>query len=288
MRSEQEMLELIVDTARQDERIRAVVLNGSRANPNAPRDFFQDYDVVYFVTDVASFKQDPAWVDRFGELMIMQLPEDMRDPPPGNDEGYTYLMQFTDGNRIDLNIFPLAGISERAKDSLSLLLLDKDGIIGPLATASEHDYLPEPPTAKSFSDCCNEFWWCSPYVAKGLWRGEITYARHMQEVVREELMKMIVWYIGVKTGFEVNPGKMGKYFQKYLEPELWEMLQKTYADAGYENTWEAVFMMCNLFRIAAVHVADHFGYSYPHSDDGNVSAHLQRVRALPRNAKEMY
>lgn len=36
MRSEQEMLDLILDTARQDERIRAVILNGSRANPNAP------------------------------------------------------------------------------------------------------------------------------------------------------------------------------------------------------------------------------------------------------------
>lgn len=36
MRSEEEMFELIIATARQDERIRAVILNGSRANPNAP------------------------------------------------------------------------------------------------------------------------------------------------------------------------------------------------------------------------------------------------------------
>ena len=47
MRSEQEMLELIVNTARHDDRIRAVIMNGSRANPNAPRDFFQDFDIVY-------------------------------------------------------------------------------------------------------------------------------------------------------------------------------------------------------------------------------------------------
>ncbi len=54
MRSEQEMLDLILDTARKDERIRAVMMNGSRANPNAPRDFFQDFDIVYFVTEVDS------------------------------------------------------------------------------------------------------------------------------------------------------------------------------------------------------------------------------------------
>ena len=88
MRSEQEILELIVDTARKDERIRAVIMNGSRVNPNAPRDFFQDYDVVYFVTDVAPFKNNYDWIKRFGELMIMQLPDDMDDPPPGNNDGF--------------------------------------------------------------------------------------------------------------------------------------------------------------------------------------------------------
>ncbi len=34
MRSEQEMFELIINTARNDDRIRAVIMNGSRANPN--------------------------------------------------------------------------------------------------------------------------------------------------------------------------------------------------------------------------------------------------------------
>ena len=38
MRSEKEMLDLIIRTAQDDVRIRAVIMNGSRANPNAPRD----------------------------------------------------------------------------------------------------------------------------------------------------------------------------------------------------------------------------------------------------------
>lgn len=42
MRSEQ-MMELILETARCDERIRAVILNGSRANPDAPTDFSPMY-----------------------------------------------------------------------------------------------------------------------------------------------------------------------------------------------------------------------------------------------------
>jgi aminoglycoside 6-adenylyltransferase len=289
MRSEREMLELIVGTAKGDERIRAVIMNGSRANPNAPRDVFQDFDIVYIVTDVAPFEDDHEWIKRFGEIMIMQMPEDMEDPPPCNDGSFVYLVQFTDGNRMDLGIYPLAKLDQIGRDSLSVLLLDKDGIIEPFAPPSESDYVPSLPTAKAFSDCCNEFWWVCPYVAKGLWREEIIYAKHMlDQVVREQLMKMLTWHIGIETQFSRNAGKLGKYFRRYLEPELWQMLQRTYADASYDNTWEALFTTCDLFRRVALPVAEHFGFDYPHGDDGRVSAHLEHVRFLPKNAKEMY
>jgi len=205
MRSEQEMLDLILSTAREDERIRAVIMNGSRANPNAPADIFQDFDIVYIVNDVSSFKSDSDWINCFGELMILQLPDDMDDPPPNGGDHYAYLMQFSDGNRIDLGLFPVAKLNELEKDSLSLLLLDKDGIIGALPPANDSDYLPKPPTAKQFGDCCNEFWWVCPYVAKGLWREEIAYAKFMlDQFVRDQLMKMLTWYIGVKTEFVKN------------------------------------------------------------------------------------
>jgi aminoglycoside 6-adenylyltransferase len=289
MRSEKEMMDLILETARKDERIRAVMMNGSRANPNAPRDFFQDYDIVYFVTEMDSFKKDPSWIGRFGERMILQLPDDMHDPPPENTPSYAYLMQFADGNRIDLSLFPIANLDQREEDSQTVVLLDKDGILPPYPPASDSDYLPKPPTAKAFADCCNEFWWVSPYVAKGLWRDELTNAKYIHEhYVREQLMKMLDWYVGVKTGFSRSTGKLGKYLKLYLEPELWAMLERTYADADHEHSWEALRVMGDLFRRTATFVATHFGYEYPHGDDERVSAHLRHVRNLPRDAAEMY
>jgi len=59
MRSEQEMLELILNSAKGDDRVRAVIMTGSRANPNARRDIFQDFDIVYLVTDVDSSRSIP-------------------------------------------------------------------------------------------------------------------------------------------------------------------------------------------------------------------------------------
>lgn len=289
MRTEQEMLALIIGTAQDDERIRAVIMNGSRANPNAPRDPFQDFDIVYLVKEVAPFKEDRRWIERFGETMIIQLPEEMQDSPPAVDRGFAYLMQFTDGNRIDLGIYPVADRETILGDSMSILLVDKDNIIGPVPPTSDSDYLPSPPTAKSFSDCCNEFWWVCPYVAKGLWRQEIIYGKTMLDTaVRDQLMKMLVWHIGLKTDFSVNPGKLGKYFRRYLEPDLWERLIGTYADASYEHTWEALFTMGDLFREVAVDVASTFGFDYPFEDDRRVNAYLEHIRHLPRDAKAIY
>jgi aminoglycoside 6-adenylyltransferase len=290
MRSEREMLDLIINIARKDERVRAVVMNGSRVNPNAPKDFFQDYDVVYLVTQKESFLADPGWINVFGELMILQLPDEMSDPPPeGRGLYYGYLMQFADGNRIDLTLFPVDKVDQLEEDSLTLTLLDKDGLLPTFPPPNDSGYMPKPPTAKAFFDCTNEFWWVSPYVAKGLWRHEIVYAKHMLDVyVREQLDKMLAWYVGVCNGFQKSPGKMGKYLDTCLEPELWQLLLSTYSDADYEHTWEALLAIGELFRRVAIPVAQHFGFTYPHGDDQRVSAHLRHVRHLPRDAAEIY
>jgi aminoglycoside 6-adenylyltransferase len=289
MRNEQEMLALIINIAQNDDRIRAVMINGSRVNPTAKPDIFQDFDITYFVTDIESFMTNHTWIAPFGELMILQMPEAMDDPPPMNDGHFAYLMQFTDGNRIDLTLFPLANLHEFQRESLSSMLLDKDSLFEPLPAPSESDYLPKPPTAKQFADCCNEFWWVVLYVAKGLWREEIIYAKYMLDpVVREQLLKMLTWHVGIKTQFAEGSGKYGKWLKQHLEPAHWAMLERTYADADYEATWEALHTMGTLFRITATGVAAYFGFAYPYHDDAKVSAHLKHVQSLPRDATEIY
>ncbi|MBL8026837.1 MAG: aminoglycoside 6-adenylyltransferase [Fibrobacteres bacterium] len=289
MRTKEEMLDIIMSTARTDERIRAVIMNGSRVNPNVSPDIFQDFDIIYIVTEVAPFKNNYDWIARFGELMVMQEPDDMPESATIGDNQFAYLMQFTDGNRIDLTIYPMSKLDALEEDSLSVLLLDKDGIVKPFLPPSESSYLPKPPTAKSYFNCCNEFWWVAPYAAKGLWREQITYSKHiLDDYMRKMLMKMFVWHIGINTNFSVNTGIEGKYFKKYLEPKTWEKLEKTYSDAGYHNTWESLIAMFDLFREVAINVANHYGFTYPYDDDKRVSAHLKHVRGLPKDAKAVY
>lgn len=278
MRSEQEMFDLILGYAQAHEDIRAVVLNGSRANPRAPRDPFQDYDIVFYVRDVQPYRRSPLVPPAFGELMILQLPDDMGEPHE-EWETYGYLMQFMDGTRIDLGFAPLSHLQKLGEDSLTVLLLDKDGAAPPLPPSSDRDYWVKPPTAKQFFDCSNEFWWLNPYVSKALWRGELTNAHgFLDQYLRPELMKMLTWYAGLRSGYQQATGKLGKYLQGMLEPELWALLQATYADADPQHTWDALFSMGELFRITGRAVAAHFGFTYPQGEDARVSAFIRRVK----------
>ncbi len=289
MRSEKEMIDLILTYARDHDEVRAVVMNGSRVNPNAKKDPFQDYDIVYYVRSVDPFRRNKDIVSYFGEIMILQTPEDMIDPPAESDGHYTYLMQFIDGNRIDLSFYALNQTDVTLKDSLSLVLLDKDNLLGELPPPSDAGYLPQLPTAKAFDDCCNEFWWLNPYVAKGLWRDELIYAKVMLDAyLREQLLKMLTWYFGIQTDFQRSSGKLGKYLKGQIGADLWALLEHTYSDSQSDNIWEALFSMDELFRRIAKPVADCLQFNYPAQDDSRVSNYVRHIRRLPRDATEIY
>lgn len=286
-RNEQQMMGLILGTAQADPNIRTVVLEGSRASPTTSKDPFQDYDIIYGVTDLSPYRNNLDWIGRFGELMVLQMPDGMGSSP-SMPYKFTYLMQFTDGNRIDLNLYQLDHLKGYAFSSQSLVLLDKDSWLS-LPPPSESDYFPRKPTERAFFDCCNEFWWVTPYVAKGLWRRDFGYARHMLDtILRSEALKMTTWYFGIKTDFKENPGKYGKHFSNRVEVELLKLLGASYNAGTIDETWGALESLCSLFRTAGSKVAAHFQLHYPSAEDDNVTAYLRHVRALPTNSAAIY
>ncbi|MFB4323787.1 aminoglycoside 6-adenylyltransferase [Priestia sp. BR_2] len=290
MRSEQEMMDLVLGYAARDERVRAVTLEGSRTNPNVPKDIFQDYDISFHVTDMESFIQDPNWIDVFGERLILQTPEDMDLFPPDLGGWFSYLMLFTDGNRIDMTLIPIEEKEKYCKeDKLIQILMDKDQTFPKVPAPSDEDFWVQRPSAAFFEDCCNEFWWVSTYVAKGLWREEILYAQdHLHNIMRPMLMKMLEWQVGTQTDFSLSVGKNGKYLKNYMSADSWNELMSTYPRGTYEEVWEALFTMEALFRRTALDVAKQLRFEYDMGQDQRVTGFLQHVRQLPADASEIY
>lgn len=250
MRSEEEMYHLILQKAQLDERIRGVLLNGSRANKHVKPDRLQDFDIMYVVTELTSFIEDSRWVDYFGPRLIMQLPDESAlFPKDTSKETFAYLMQFEDGNRIDLTLISNETVKKQTKlDSLTKVLLDKDQLFTNLPESDATDYLVSLPSEAEFNDCINEFWWVSTYVAKGLARKEITYAKAMLDgPVRDMFLLALNWKLVAQSNQPLNLGKNGKFLQSYLTTEEWRTLLTTYSNGEIQSTWEALFNMCAFF-----------------------------------------
>lgn len=286
MRSEAEVITLILQVAKTDDRIRAVLLTGSRANPNAAKDIFQDFDIIYIVKELDTFLKDHTWIDIFGERIILQLPEEMSIGDKDH-HSFHYLMLFKDGNRIDLTLFPLDKLqTEFERDSLTILLLDKDSLFEKLPPPNDTDYLIKRPTEKDFTDCCNEFWWVSTYVGKGLWRKEIPYAKKMIEnPVRTMFLKIIEWYIGIKTEFTVSFGKGGRNMKYYISPDLYNKILSTYPDSNIDNIWNSLFVMTELFGDLASKIAEMMSFNYNEDEAKNVVEYLRWIYTVAMKKK---
>ena len=109
---------LILTTAQANTAILMMGSEGSRNDPSVTPDPYQDFDITYFVSDAdfADFQQFDR--SHFGDIMIQHiLPEENR---------WCWLMQFMDGNRLDLKIQPVSVVPDYlAADSLNTILLDK-------------------------------------------------------------------------------------------------------------------------------------------------------------------
>jgi aminoglycoside 6-adenylyltransferase len=287
--SDDPLLDRILGIVHADPRVRAVILSGSRADPTAAADRWRDHDLVFVVHDVAPFRADPAWVDVFGERTILQRPDLMAGAPPPREGcgGDTWLMLFEDGSRIDLTLRTVAEMASYRHDGPTRILVDLDGAVPAPPAPDVPHFVPDPPTAAAFDDVCNEFWWVAPYVAKGLARGETTYAHHHLDVVlRAQLLTVLEWEVAAANGFRRGSGKFGRDLRRLVSPDLWARLERTYAGADPEATWDALEAMAELFRDVATDVAERHGFDYPHRDDGRVTAHLRRVRAEAAGASE--
>ncbi|EHQ59146.1 aminoglycoside 6-adenylyltransferase [Paenibacillus dendritiformis C454] len=264
------MMNMFVDFARTDQRIRLATLEGSRTNRNIPPDTFQDYDVSYFVTDIDSFKENDQWLNIFGNRQMMQKPEDMELFPSELGNWFSYIILFEDGNKLDLTLIPMSEVDDyfAKSDGLVEVLLDKDARINKEVIADDRQYWIKRPTAREFDDCCNEFWMVATYVVKGLARQEILFAiDHLHEIARPNLLRMMAWQIGSEQGYTFSVGKNYKFIDRYLPQEDWKSLLSTYSQNGYEEMWQSLSTCYTLFRTYSKAVAASLGYKYPDYDE---------------------
>ena len=253
MRTEAEMLDVILKTA-ETLQVEAVAMSGSRTNPKTLKDEFQDYDVVYLVENFEELISDLSWIDQFGKRIIEQ------EIRLGHRR--LFLMLFEDGNRIDLTLCPKEHIQEWVDSEAGFTVLeDTENLFEPYFPNPERYWI-TPATETDFEKACNEFWWVSAYVVKGICRHQVIYATdHLYGICQQELLKLLAWQVVADKG-TVDIGKNYKYLFNYLPAEKEKEFSSLLDFASLDKIIQSLFATMELFHQEAQSLAQKMGFDY--------------------------
>ena len=253
MRTDQEMLDLILQIAKKIQ-VDAVALSGSRTNQKAPKDEFQDYDVVYLVENFEELISDLSWLDQFGKRVIEQ------EVTLGHRR--LYLMLFEDGNRLDLTLCPEDHIQEWVESEADFTVLEDTKGLFETYSPSPERYWITPATETDFEKSCNEFWWVSAYVVKGICRNQVIYATdHLYGICQQKLLKVLAWQVASDRG-KVDIGKNYKYLFNYLPAEKKKEFSNLLDFSSLDKIIQSLLATMQIFHQEAQSLSQKMGFEY--------------------------
>lgn len=253
MRIETEMLDLILQTAKTLQ-VKAIAMSGSRTNQKVQTDEFQDYDVVYIVDDLDNLTSDLSWLDQFGKRLIEQHVQ--------LDHRRLYLMLFEDGNRIDLTLCSKEHIQEWVDSEAGFTVLEEpEHLFDPYSQNLERFWM-SPASETDFKNSCNEFWWVSAYVVKGICRKQVFYATdHLYGICQQELLKILAWQVASDKG-TVDVGKNYKYLFNYLPTDKEKEFSDLLDFSSIDKITQSLLATMQLFHQEAQFLAQKMGFDY--------------------------
>lgn len=253
MRTETEMLSLLIKIAK-NLKVKAVALSGSRTNQKVQTDEFQDYDLVYVVDDIDNLTSDLSWLDLFGKRIIEQ--------EVGFGHRRLYLMLFEDGNRIDLTLCPKDHIQEWVESEADFTVLEDPKGLFEFYSPSPQRFWTHPASEIDFEKVCNEFWWVSAYVVKGICRNQLIYATdHLYGICQQEFLKILAWQVASDRG-RVDVGKNYKYLFNYLPAEKEKEFSNLLDFSSIEKLTQSLFATMELFHQESQFLANKMGFDY--------------------------
>ncbi len=285
MQTEKEIIASILHFIKPDQNIKVAILNGSRANPNAPKDFMQDYDIALYVEsldEAEKYKNNQNWQSKFGELVIVQQNN-------FDDNAFIFLLQYADSLRIDLSFHDLKTLQTKLKnDSLSIVLYDVKQLVGDISKSNESTYFVQKPTRQEWDATLNDIWWLQICVAKELWRNEIPLAKKLYDVyIMNQLKTLVTWTIANQKDWLVNTGNGGKWLKDMLPEALYNEYLSFYSSANIDEQWDKLLHIGPFIQQIAIPLSVKLGYDYPLVYDENVSHYIQRISTLRKGAAHL-
>lgn len=285
MKIRDEKLEQIIHWAEENPDVRAVLLTSSLVNPYAPVDDLSDLDIELVFNDMKVYESDKTWINTFGKpISMIEEDETFFD-----GKHAMKMVLYEDHVKVDFKLYQKSEfLKEIQAETLPedwdvgyKILVDKDDLTKDLKSATYQSIIIQKPSEQRFQQLINDFWWDTTYVAKCLKRDEIFYAKFMSEnVIRTDyLVPLLEWNIASENGWNITTNKHGRFFKKYLSPELWEKVEATFSGSDIEQNWIALFAYADLVHELGTDLAAKINSTYPIEVENNIRKYLDEVRS---------
>ncbi len=262
----------IIEFGENNDEIVGIILTSSRVKPDSEIDFLSDYDIEVFIDNFKKFEQDD-WLCHFGDVMV-KWPELVKV-----DNGYlTRLVLFEDKSRIDFQITNTKPTRTSYLNGYKVLV-DKEGIFDYLEKPTYKEYALKKPTNDEYQSLTKEFFWDLYYVYKYLYRENLGFSKYMIDtVIRNEYLHVLLdFYVASKHGYDVEVGRFGKDYKKYLNSQEYAWYLETYSSLSFASILKSADSLLNLYSSIAKKLGNKLDYKYPHKTHNLVMSFCEEI-----------
>ncbi len=269
-------LDKVIDWAKRETAIRAVVITGSLARDDGSVDEYSDLDVQIITDDIKRYTDDDLWLDSLGEVWIRF--------PLYEDVPYR-LVWFADGFKVDFQFVRLDQV--RTMIDTGVLTdeyqrgyreaMDKDGLFGSLPPSPRVFPPPAPPRAEEVLATINEFWFEAIHVAQFIRRREFWVVKFRDWTMKEDLLRLLEWQARATGGTDVNTWLLGKRIMLWADEAAVEAIKQIWTSWDAADLWGGLLLQMELFRRLSLELSAALGFDYSETTFRDIERYIRQL-----------
>ena len=244
-------LDAILDWARLEDAIRALVVTGSLARIDGTTDEYSDLDLQVIACDIKRYIEDDRWLDHLGDVWIRY--------PLHHDAPYR-LVWFSGGIKVDFQFLASDAIQG---DQLTneytrgyQVLVDKDDLFRDLPPSPRSFPQAPPPSATEVQAAINEFWFEAIHVAQFIRRREFWVVKHRDWTMKSDLLRMLDWHTRLVRREPINTWTLGRRIAHWADEETYATVHRIWAGWDALALWDALLIQLELFSRLSLELAN--------------------------------
>lgn len=258
----------LLEWARLDDNIRAVVQTGSATRGEGQSDQFSDRDIELICVDPRSLGDDDTWIHNLAPVMVGLYLEN------GPEDPETRLVFFEGMCKVDFTLADCDRIRQmvrqhRLNDLYArgyFVLLDKDGLTTDLPPGNPKVPTRRLPQEREFTANVDEFWFEAAHMPTYLSRDDLWTVKLRDGTMKDMLLRMLEWQAFLSHGAQHDVWHRGTKMKRWVQPDSWEELQACFGHFDGPDSARALMATMSLFIRITHEIADATGFEVPSSE----------------------